>query len=200
MGEIVNVLVAFAVIVFLFRWATSGFSFGIIVYLSGADRILYTGNNPHDNSRQRSPAELLGFRPKNVTQEMVRFNFGGLWITRCSQAHMHLLLWSFLMCAIDHNYIQHVSWYPRVCPAWPPWNYCSLPERSRRKFLAITFDMTCCGRGVLRLLRTKSWKKVILTQYVILSFPFLPCWNYPGFCYGFSDKILFFLFAFFFYL
>ncbi|KAF7760515.1 hypothetical protein Agabi119p4_11191 [Agaricus bisporus var. burnettii] len=52
MGEIVNVLVAFAVIVFLFRWATSG-------------------NNPHDNSRQRSPAELLGFRPKNVTQEMI---------------------------------------------------------------------------------------------------------------------------------
>ncbi|KXN85653.1 Coupling of ubiquitin conjugation to ER degradation protein 1 [Leucoagaricus sp. SymC.cos] len=52
MGELVNVLVAFAVIIFLFRWATSG-------------------NTPGDQSRPRSPAEVLGFRPKNVTQEMI---------------------------------------------------------------------------------------------------------------------------------
>ncbi|KAF8908105.1 hypothetical protein CPB84DRAFT_1674475 [Gymnopilus junonius] len=49
MGEVVNVLVAFAVIVFLFRWATSS----------------------NDSSEQRSAADTLGFRPKNVTQEMV---------------------------------------------------------------------------------------------------------------------------------
>ncbi|KDR70254.1 hypothetical protein GALMADRAFT_255143 [Galerina marginata CBS 339.88] len=49
MGEVVNVLVAFAVIVFLFRWATSG----------------------KDSSDQRTAADALGFRPKNVTQEMV---------------------------------------------------------------------------------------------------------------------------------
>ncbi|KAF9451554.1 hypothetical protein P691DRAFT_807411 [Macrolepiota fuliginosa MF-IS2] len=52
MGEIVNVLVAFAVIIFLFRWVTSG-------------------SNSNGQSRQRSPAEVLGFRPKNVTQEMI---------------------------------------------------------------------------------------------------------------------------------
>ncbi|KAL9709540.1 gamma tubulin complex Spc97/GCP2 subunit Alp4 [Leucoagaricus gongylophorus] len=52
MGEVVNVLVAFAVIIFLFRWVTSG-------------------NTSNDPSRPRSPAEVLGFRPKNVTQDMI---------------------------------------------------------------------------------------------------------------------------------
>jgi len=46
MGEVVNVLVAFAVIVFIFRWVTSG----------------------SESTEQRS---ALGFRPKNVTQEMI---------------------------------------------------------------------------------------------------------------------------------
>ncbi|KAF8960628.1 hypothetical protein BDZ97DRAFT_1832837 [Flammula alnicola] len=50
MGEVVNVLVAFAVIVFLFRWVTS------------------TGSG---STEQRSAADALGFRPKNITQEMV---------------------------------------------------------------------------------------------------------------------------------
>ncbi|GJE94005.1 CUE domain-containing protein [Phanerochaete sordida] len=50
MGEVVNVLVAFAVIVFVFRWATSGKD-------SSADG--------------QSPAAILGFRPKTVTQEQV---------------------------------------------------------------------------------------------------------------------------------
>ncbi|KAF8823355.1 hypothetical protein F5879DRAFT_975113 [Lentinula edodes] len=49
MGEVVNVIVAFAVIVFIFRWATS----------SGPE-----GGAP-------SPADALGFRPKNVTQDMM---------------------------------------------------------------------------------------------------------------------------------
>ncbi|KAJ4474396.1 hypothetical protein J3R30DRAFT_3508639 [Lentinula aciculospora] len=49
MGEVVNVIVAFAVIVFIFRWATS----------NGSE-----GGTP-------SPADTLGFRPKNVTQDMV---------------------------------------------------------------------------------------------------------------------------------
>jgi len=49
MGEVVNVLVAFAVIVFIFRWATS----------SG------------DTLEQRSAADTLGFRPKPVTQVMI---------------------------------------------------------------------------------------------------------------------------------
>ncbi|KAJ3966447.1 hypothetical protein EV361DRAFT_935170 [Lentinula raphanica] len=49
MGEVVNVIVAFAVIVFIFRWATS--------------------NSPEGGTA--SPADTLGFRPKNVTQDMV---------------------------------------------------------------------------------------------------------------------------------
>ncbi|KAJ3504840.1 hypothetical protein NLJ89_g7732 [Agrocybe chaxingu] len=49
MGEVVNVLVAFAVIVFLFRWVTSG----------------------SESTGQRSAADALGFRPKNVTQDML---------------------------------------------------------------------------------------------------------------------------------
>lgn len=80
MGEVANVLVAFAVIIFLFRWATSGaytpttqehrtidvLGFGVLKCL---------GNNSGDPSRPRSPAQVLGFRPKNVTQEMVRLLF-----------------------------------------------------------------------------------------------------------------------------
>ncbi|KAF9042927.1 hypothetical protein BJ165DRAFT_205637 [Panaeolus papilionaceus] len=49
MSEVVNVLVAFAVIVFIFRWVTSG----------------------NESSGERSPSDILGFRPKNITQEMV---------------------------------------------------------------------------------------------------------------------------------
>ncbi|GLB41060.1 hypothetical protein LshimejAT787_0902750 [Lyophyllum shimeji] len=49
MGEVVNVLVAFAVIVFIFRWATSG----------------------GDTVERRSATETLGFRPKPVTQVMI---------------------------------------------------------------------------------------------------------------------------------
>ncbi|PFH47041.1 hypothetical protein AMATHDRAFT_153119 [Amanita thiersii Skay4041] len=48
MGEIVNVLVAFAVIVFFFRWIASGVC----------------------SSAERSAADTLGFRPRNVTQDM----------------------------------------------------------------------------------------------------------------------------------
>ncbi|KAG2143215.1 hypothetical protein BD769DRAFT_1661656 [Suillus cothurnatus] len=49
MSEVVNAIVAFAVIVIIFRWATSS----------------------SDSSGRRSASSALGFRPKNVTQEMV---------------------------------------------------------------------------------------------------------------------------------
>lgn len=51
MSEVVNAIVAVAVIFFIFRWATSGSS-------SSSDE-------------RRSAAAALGFRPKPVTQEMV---------------------------------------------------------------------------------------------------------------------------------
>ncbi|KAH8823439.1 hypothetical protein DL96DRAFT_1744220 [Flagelloscypha sp. PMI_526] len=50
MAEVLNVLVAFAVIIFVFRWVTSGGS----------------GDPASDKT-----AEILGFRPKNVTREMI---------------------------------------------------------------------------------------------------------------------------------
>jgi len=50
MGEVVNVLVAVAVVVFIVRWATSS-------------------KDAPDGSP--SPSAVLGFRPKNVTPEMV---------------------------------------------------------------------------------------------------------------------------------
>jgi len=49
MSEVVNVVVAFAVLVFVFKWATSG----------------------GDSSGNRSAVSALGFRPKNVTQQML---------------------------------------------------------------------------------------------------------------------------------
>ncbi|KIY52181.1 hypothetical protein FISHEDRAFT_35833 [Fistulina hepatica ATCC 64428] len=52
MGEVVNVVVAFAVIVFIVRWMTAG------------------GSEPAAPG-QRTPSDVLGFRPKAVTQDMV---------------------------------------------------------------------------------------------------------------------------------
>ncbi|KAJ6466929.1 hypothetical protein C8R45DRAFT_1055483 [Mycena sanguinolenta] len=49
MGEVINVVVAFAVIVFLFRWLTTS----------------------NDSSSERSAADTLGFRPKPVSQDMI---------------------------------------------------------------------------------------------------------------------------------
>ncbi|KAJ7100645.1 hypothetical protein B0H15DRAFT_456777 [Mycena belliarum] len=49
MGEVVNVVVAFAVIVFIFRWLTT--------------------NN--ESPSERSAADTLGFRPKTVSQDMI---------------------------------------------------------------------------------------------------------------------------------
>jgi len=53
MGEVVNVIVAFALIVILFRWAT-------------------TPSNSDSQTDSRSATALLGFRPKTITQDMVR--------------------------------------------------------------------------------------------------------------------------------
>lgn len=52
-SEVVNVIIAVAVIYFVVKWATGGSS--------------SSGNNPTD----ANTARLLGFRPKNVTPEMV---------------------------------------------------------------------------------------------------------------------------------
>ncbi|KAJ6584281.1 hypothetical protein B0H10DRAFT_2095617 [Mycena sp. CBHHK59/15] len=49
MGEVINVVVAFAVIVFIFRWLTTS----------------------NDSPSDRTAADTLGFRPKPVSQDMI---------------------------------------------------------------------------------------------------------------------------------
>lgn len=68
MGEVVNVLVAFAVIVFVVRWATSGelrwvhpAGWRMTCIISGKDT----------SADGQSPAAILGFKPKTVTPEQV---------------------------------------------------------------------------------------------------------------------------------
>lgn len=67
MGEVVNVLVAFAVIVFIFRWATSSMSTPF-----RSDRKTLTFCPEGNDTIERSAADTLGFRPKPVTQDMVQ--------------------------------------------------------------------------------------------------------------------------------
>lgn len=65
MGEVLNVIVAFAVIVFAVRWATKG-SLHLPRYLLLIFTPLSLGKD-----QPNSPGAVLGFRPKNVTDEMV---------------------------------------------------------------------------------------------------------------------------------
>ena len=66
MSEVVNALVALAVIVFIFRWATSGRS-------CPPPRCSHSPppSAPSPSSHSPSAIAALGFRPKHVTQEMV---------------------------------------------------------------------------------------------------------------------------------
>ena len=73
MSELVNVVVAFAVIIFIVRWATSGaiylslsLSLSLSVCITQQANRLALGSN----SAERTAADTLGFRPKNVTPEM----------------------------------------------------------------------------------------------------------------------------------
>lgn len=64
MGEVLNVIVAFAVIVFAVRWATKG----LLLTLNSHLRILTITSG---KEQPNSPGAVLGFRPKHVTDEMV---------------------------------------------------------------------------------------------------------------------------------
>lgn len=64
MGEVLNVIVAFAVIVFAVRWATKG--------ELHAQSLLSVCPKPALGKEQpNGPGAVLGFRPKHVTDEMV---------------------------------------------------------------------------------------------------------------------------------
>lgn len=64
MGEVLNVIVAFAVIVFAVRWATKG-----PLHVLSPRLLLPTLSLGKEQSN--SPGAVLGFRPKHVTDEMV---------------------------------------------------------------------------------------------------------------------------------
>jgi coupling of ubiquitin conjugation to ER degradation protein 1 len=71
MGEVVNVIVAFAVIVILFRWATT--SKWISEDHGGpTELIVFMCVCVANESQGRSAGASLGFRPKPITQDMVR--------------------------------------------------------------------------------------------------------------------------------
>ena len=89
MSELVNVVVALAVIVFIVRWATSGefyyLIFGELRYSLMVVRLLGHSLDclvcsvlhcffvvAKDSPEQQSAIAALGFRPKNVTDDMVR--------------------------------------------------------------------------------------------------------------------------------
>ncbi|TFY55426.1 hypothetical protein EVJ58_g8257 [Rhodofomes roseus] len=77
MGEVLNVVVAVAVIVFIVRWVTSGTSCHPSPRSRAQPRSAarYAGK---DAASGPSPSAVLGFRPKNVTIEMIeRLNDGG---------------------------------------------------------------------------------------------------------------------------
>jgi hypothetical protein len=64
MGEVLNVIVAFAVIVFAVRWATKGPLHVLSSRLPPPTLSL-------GKEQSNSPGAALGFRPKHVTDEMV---------------------------------------------------------------------------------------------------------------------------------
>lgn len=68
-----NVVVAFAVIIFLLRWITTGERRGSSP--SDSPRHLRICMLGKDSSEQRSATDVLGFRPKKVTPDMVRNPF-----------------------------------------------------------------------------------------------------------------------------
>jgi len=68
MGEVVNVLVAFAMIIFLLRWVLSGELHTQYVNQLSSSSYPLIGK---DSTEQRSAADVLGFRPKAVTPDMV---------------------------------------------------------------------------------------------------------------------------------
>ena len=72
MSEVVNVLVAFAVIVFLFRWVTSGTcSLPVYADMECLNCALGSDSSGQDAQSARRAADALGFRPRNVTNDMV---------------------------------------------------------------------------------------------------------------------------------
>lgn len=64
MGEVLNVIVAFAVIVFAVRWATKG---SCVLRVSSLLISIHVLGKEQPNG----PGAILGFRPKHVTDEMV---------------------------------------------------------------------------------------------------------------------------------
>jgi len=109
-----------------------------------------------DSSGRRSASSALGFRPKNVTQEMVG-------LEPFMPGHYAE---SFLVGQPDTF---HVSYYTTVCLCLSALFFIL------KNFTEIIFVMTCWGQGAWRSLRIKSWSVDILMWYVNISLISISC-------------------------
>jgi hypothetical protein len=76
MGEVLNIVVAVAVVALVFRWATSGsYCFS---HCSNTDGCRFAIAGGGQQSGQPNPGAVLGFRPRNVTEEMVNAHLSDL--------------------------------------------------------------------------------------------------------------------------
>lgn len=140
MGEVVNVLVAFAVIVFIFRWATSSLSTPF-----RSDRNTLTFCAEGNDTTERSAADTLGFRPKPVTQDMVRIRppKPGNMLTRSTT---------------DKHYIEYVPWYSCVSTTYII-SVDLLRCLPHLDLLVATMSATTfCELAVLNSRRIRSWR------------------------------------------
>ena len=69
MGETVNVVVAFAVIVLIVRWATTSSTLQSSVTVS----LSFSSTRGGESTAEQAAARALRFRPKKVTPEMAQF-------------------------------------------------------------------------------------------------------------------------------
>ena len=145
MSEVVNALVAFAVIVFIFRWATSSRSLSLSFTFSSSP--LSTGSSSSSNPRSATAA--LGFRPKHVTQDMVR----------PIPAHL------------DPTHPLQVDQIHTMFPDIPAYVLPSPPPSPPHSFSGTTSASTSCAQATSSSPRTRSSSAGFSSRYVTHTVP-----------------------------
>jgi hypothetical protein len=161
----VNVVVAFAVIIFLFRWVTSGepdppCPQGQDFWYLETQRAwfcwwLFVGNDGSNDQRQAA----LGFRPKTVSPQMVSVM---LFVSR---------LWLLICVFSDYYSVKHVPRYTGV--RWCICSCCSVSSVQAKAdegpLADPTSTMIFYGPGVLSKPRIRFWNAGSWKQCVILT-------------------------------
>jgi hypothetical protein len=142
MGEVVNVLVAFAVIVFLFRWITSSMSLRFIHHQK-TDNNVQVVNQPGSD-----PLRRLSDSDQNTSLK-----------TWYAAVHHPCLMHDPTCC------LYQVDTIHTMFPDIPPWVYfvfaLSSPEIDLLCNVSseITSDTTCCEREASSRRRIKFWRR-----------------------------------------